>query len=248
MSSKGSSVEPKSIELIEQMHADPSIGELARDLFVRSCEYRYSYNFSWLGRPVIQYPEDLVALQEIIWSVRPDCVFETGIAHGGSIIFYASLLKLLGGERFVLGVDIDIRAHNRAAIETHPVADRIEMIEGSSIDPDVVKFVFERIGDRTNVVVVLDSNHTEDHVLAELRAYSPLVRKGGYLIVMDTVVEHMPEDAFPDRPWGVGNNPMSAVKKFLSENKRFEMDPEYNGKLLLTVAPNGYLRCVSDPE
>jgi cephalosporin hydroxylase len=240
--------DPKSPELIARMHEDQAVRRLTRDLFDRSCEYRYSYNFTWLGRPIIQYPEDVMALQEIVWRTKPDLVVETGIAHGGSLVFFASLLKLLGGDRFALGVDIDIRAHNRAAIESHPVADHIQMIEGSSIDPSVISQVSQRAARRENVLVVLDSNHTEEHVLAELHAYSKLVRKGGYLIVMDTVVEWMPQQAFPDRPWGVGDNPMTAVQKFLARNSRFEIDEEYDGKLLLSVAPRGYLRCIADPE
>lgn len=239
--------DPKSLEFIERMGADPKIEALARELFARSAEYRYSYNFSWLGRPIIQYPEDIVALQEIVWNVKPDFIVETGIAHGGSLIMFASLLKLLGGKRLAVGVDIDIRAHNRVEIEKHPVADYLKMIEGSSLAPETVAKVFELAKPYERALVVLDSNHTEEHVLEELRLYAPLVRKGSYIAVLDTVVEYMAPDAFPDRPWGIGNNPMTAVDKFLKENDRFEIDAEYDGKLLLTVAPRGYLRCVKDP-
>lgn len=247
MSAPTNPADPKSLECIERMSADPQIAELTRDLFTRSCEYRYSYNFAWLGRPIIQYPEDVVALQEIVWKVKPDFIVETGVAHGGSLILFASLLKLLGGERLAVGVDIDIRAHNRVEIEKHPVADYLAMIEGSSIAPETVAKVFELAKPRECSLVVLDSNHTEEHVLEELRLYSPLVRKGSYIAVLDTVVEYMSPEAFPDRPWGIGNNPMTAIDKFLAENDRFEIDPEYDGKLLLTVAPRGYLRCIKDP-
>ncbi|MBV8355919.1 MAG: cephalosporin hydroxylase family protein [Candidatus Eremiobacteraeota bacterium] len=239
-------MEPKDPEMIERMHADPAVARLSRELFLRTAEFRYSYNFSWLGRPIIQYPEDVVALQEIVWKTKPNLIVETGIAHGGSLIFFGSLLALLGGDRLALGVDIEIRPHNRAAIEAHPLARHVRMIEGSSVDPAVVQQVRACAEGRESVMVVLDSNHTQEHVAAELRAYAGLVRKGGYLVVMDTVVEYMPDEAFPNRPWGAGNNPMGAVEEFLAANPRFSIDPEYDRKLLLSVAPRGYLRAVAD--
>jgi len=227
-----------------RMAADAALQKAANELFVRSCEYRYSYNFSWMGRPIIQYPQDMVAMQEIIWSVRPDLVIETGIAHGGSLVYYASLLELLGNDGIVVGIDIDIRPHNREAIEAHPMARRIRMIEGSSIEPDNVAQVAELVRHRTRVLVTLDSNHTHDHVLQELLLYSPFVSVGSYLTVFDTVVEDMPKALFPDRPWGPGNNPKTAVREFLGQTDRFVVDKEVENKLLLTVAPDGYLRCV----
>jgi len=227
-----------------RMAADPDLQGLARDLFLRSCEYRYSYNFTWMGRPIIQYPQDMVAMQEIIWAVRPDLIIETGIAHGGSLVFYASMLELLGGDGLVLGVDVDIRPHNRHAIETHPMAPRIRMIEGSSVDPAVVAQVAAATLGRARVLVTLDSNHTHDHVLRELQLYSPFVTEGSYLVVFDTVVEDMPKSMFPDRPWGPGDNPKTAVHEFLRSSERFVIDRRVENKLLLTVAPDGYLRCV----
>jgi cephalosporin hydroxylase len=227
-----------------RMAADAALQKAANELFVRSCEYRYSYNFSWMGRPIIQYPQDMVAMQEIIWSVRPDLVIETGIAHGGSLVYYASLLELVGNDGIVVGIDIDIRPHNREAIEAHPMARRIRMIEGSSIDPGTVAQVAELVRHRTRVLVTLDSNHTHDHVLQELLLYSPFVSVGSYLTVFDTVVEDMPKALFPDRPWGPGNNPKTAVREFLGQTDRFVVDKEVENKLLLTVAPDGYLRCV----
>jgi cephalosporin hydroxylase len=187
-------------------------------------------------------------MQEIIWDVKPDLIIETGIAHGGSLVLYASILELLGGDRRVLGVDIDIRAHNRAAIEAHPMARRIDMIQGSSIDPETVERVREYARGRKNIMVVLDSNHTHAHVQSELEQYSVFVTKGSYLVVFDTVVERMPKDAFPDRPWGRGNNPWTAVMSFLETNDRFEIDRRIQDKLLITVAPDGYLRCIRDPS
>jgi cephalosporin hydroxylase len=236
--------DPKDSALIASMAADPEVRRLGSELFDKVNEYRYSYNFTWLGRPVIQFPQDLVAMQEVIWRARPQVIVETGIAHGGSLIFTASMLEILG-EGKVVGVDIDIRAHNRVAIEEHPIARRIEMIEGSSVDPAIVEQVRSAIGGAERVLVILDSNHTHEHVLAELQLYAPLVTEGSYLIVMDTVVEDMPADAFPDRPWGTGDNPMTAMREFLAGTDRFEIDQEISDKLVLTVAPSGYLRCLA---
>ncbi len=208
--------------------------------------HKYSYNFSWMGRPIIQFPQDIVAMQEIIWKVKPQLIIETGIAHGGSLIFYASMLELLGGDGMVVGIDIDIRARNRIEIEKHPMYKRIKMIQGSSIEKDVVSQVYEIAKGSSPILVVLDSMHTHAHVLGELRAYSPLVTNDSYLVVFDTVIEDMPEDFFQDRPWGKGNNPKTAVWEFLKSNDRFEVDKEVENKLLITVAPNGYLKCIKD--
>lgn len=217
--------------------------------FLEANAARYSYHFSWLGRPIIQYPQDIVAMQELIFTVQPDLIIETGIAHGGSLIFYASMLELnalCGGAQkgHVLGVDIDIRAHNRAAIEVHPMYQRgrITMFEGSSIAPEMIERVCAFAASYKRVMVVLDSNHTHEHVLAELNAYAPLVAQGSYCVVFDTVIEHMPEDAFPDRPWGKGNNPLTAVEAWLHEHPEFEADTMVDAKLLISVAKNGYLR------
>jgi cephalosporin hydroxylase len=233
-------------ELMHEMAGDSSLRKRAFELFLEMCRYRYSYNFTWMGRPIIQFPEDMVAMQEIVWRVRPEIIIETGIAHGGSLVFWASLLELLGGDRRVIGVDIEIRPHNRTEIARHPLSRRITTIEGSSIDRSIVEQVRSRVRGRSPVMVVLDSNHTHAHVLEELRAYSPLVTQGSYLIVCDTIVEDMPEGSFPDRPWGRGNNPATAVRQFLQENDRFQVDQETEGKLLFTVAPGGYLECIKD--
>jgi cephalosporin hydroxylase len=224
-----------------------------------SMRRRYVYNFDWLGRPIIQYPQDIVAVQELIWAVRPDLVIETGIAHGGSLIFSASMLALLDmcdamkehksfnpGEsrRKVLGLDIDIRAHNRAAIEAHPMASRIQMIEGSSVSPGIVEQVKSVARSYERILVCLDSNHTHEHVSAELEAYAPLTSVGSYCVVFDTFVEDMPSDLFPDRPWRPGNNPKTAVWKYLEQHPEFEVDKSVQHKLLVTVAPDGYLKRV----
>lgn len=244
----------------------------AATAFLRESVFaKYSYNFSWQGRPIIQYPQDVLAIQELIWLVKPDLIVETGIAHGGSLIFSASMLAMLDmcdaiekGEtinpntsrRKVLGIDIDIRSHNRTAIEAHPMSSRIQMIQGSSIAAEVIEQVHAVAAQYSRVLVCLDSNHTHDHVLAELQAYAPLVSMGSYCIVFDTIVEDMPKEMFPDRPWGPGNNPKTAVWEYLrrlegdgqvaadSEPLKFEIDHQIENKLLITVAPNGYLKRV----
>jgi len=188
----------------------------------------------------------MVAIQEVIWDTKPDLIIETGIAHGGSLILSASLLELIGGDGRVLGVDIDIREHNREAIEAHPLAKRIDMIQGSSIDESIADQVRAAAEGKSAVMVILDSNHTHEHVLSELQLYAPLVTKGSWLLVFDTVVEFMSNDAFPDRPWGVGDNPYTAVQEYLKTTDRFELDKEIEDKLLLTVAPGGWLKCVKD--
>jgi cephalosporin hydroxylase len=224
---------------------DEQMQRLTREWFDGAARYEYTYRFSWLGRPIIQFPQDIVALQEIIWAVKPDVIVETGIAHGGSLVFSASMLELIGGDhRRVLGVDIDIREHNRVEIEQHPLSKRITMIEGSSVEQPVIEEVRSFVGDAESVLVILDSNHTHEHVLRELELYSPFVTAGSYLIVFDTVIEFMPDDAFPNRPWGKGANPYTAVEDFLRGTDRFEVDDSIAEKLLFTVAPGGYLRCV----
>jgi cephalosporin hydroxylase len=242
---------------IERLGQDLDLQGLSRVWSRLTNAYNYTYNFSWLGRPIIQYPQDMVAMQELIWRIEPDLIIETGIAHGGSLIFSASMLALLDmrdaleaktsfdpstPKRKVLGIDIDIRAHNREAIEAHPMAPRIQMIEGSSIATDVVQQVREVAAGYQRIMVVLDSNHTHEHVLAELRAYADLTSLGSYCVVFDTLIEDMPAALFPDRPWGPGDNPKTAVHVFLAENPHFEIDASIPHKLLISVAPDGFLK------
>lgn len=227
---------------IDAQGKDSELNELANKWVEKSMKKKYVYNFSWMGRPIIQYPEDMIALQEIIWSVQPDLIIETGIAHGGSIIFSASMLKLLGGDRKVIGIDIDIREHNRKEIESHPVSDIISMVEGSSIDQSTVDKVKELSEGYKKVLVILDSMHTHEHVAKELELYSPFVTPESYLIVLDTFVEDMPKNFFDDRPWDVGNNPKTAVHEFINENDNFEIDESKFNKLLISVAPDGFLK------
>jgi cephalosporin hydroxylase len=232
----------------------------SREFLLATIEARYSYNFSWQGRPIIQYPQDMVAMQELIWKVRPDLIIETGIAHGGSLIFSASMLAQLdlcdaieSGEKLdprltkrkVLGLDIDIRVHNRVAIEAHPMASRIQMIQGSSIDPEIVAQVKLVAANYKRILVCLDSNHTHDHVLGELEAYAPLTSVGSYCVVFDSVVEDMPKEMSFDRPWGPSNNPKTAIWKYLETHNEFEIDRMVQNKLLVTVAPDGFLKRVA---
>ena len=209
---------------------------------VESNKAQYSYNFTWMGRPIIQYPQDMVAMQEIIWNIQPDLIIETGIAHGGSLIYYASILELIGkGE--VLGIDIDIRSHNRIEIEKHPMFKRIKMIEGSSISNEIATRVKEIAKGKEKILVCLDSNHTHEHVLQELKLYSPLVSINSYIVVFDTIVEDLPDGYFSQkRPWGISNNPKTAVDEFLKGNQSFEIDRSVDNKLLISVAPGGYLK------
>lgn len=231
----------------------------ALNFILETAKTKYSYQFSCLGRPIIQFPQDMVAMQELIWKTKPDIIIETGIAHGGSLILSASMLALLDmvnaiknntiidpklSSRKVLGIDIDIRAHNRAAIETHPMASRIQMIQGSSIDPDIIEQVKQIAGEYKRILVCLDSNHTHEHVLAELEAYAPLTSVDSYCVVFDTIIEDLPKDMFPDRPWGKGNNPKTAVWEYLKTHPEFEIDTSIPHKLLITVAPDGFLKRV----
>lgn len=250
-------------EVQARIAANPSneaLGGAARDFLRESIAAKYSYNFSCLGRPIIQYPQDMVAMQEIIWSVRPDLVIETGIAHGGSLICSASMLALLdycdaaaagggcdvkGGRRRVLGVDIDIRAHNRQALDRHPLRHLIDMIEGSSIDPEVIDRVRRQAAGYQRVLVCLDSNHTHAHVLAELEGYAALVSPGSYCVVFDTIIADLPEEAFPDRPWSPRDNPRTAVRQFLAAHPEFAVDRFIEDKLLITAARDGYLKRIA---
>ena len=229
---------------------------VSRNWFEESVRAEYSYNFSWLGRPLIQYPTDLIAIQEIIFETKPDLIIETGIAHGGSLVFHASMLALLdicdsehsnGIKRKVIGIDIDIRPHNKEAIECHPLyRDYIMLIEGSSVSHTVIEDVTEIAQQHQRIMVVLDSNHTHSHVLNELQLYSKLVTSENYLIVMDTVIEELPSNMFGDRPWAVGNNPMTALKVFLESDSGFIIDHQIENKVMLTAAPKGYLRRISE--
>lgn len=222
-----------------------SLQKAKEDFNIESNKAKYSYNFSWMGRPIIAYPQDMIAMQEIIWDIKPDLIIETGIAHGGSLVYYASLLELIGGEGKVLGLDIDIRKHNKDLIEAHPMMTRIQMIEGDSTSMEIANQVYQIARDKKRVLVCLDSNHTHEHVLKELELYAHLTSVGSYCVVFDTIVEDLPSDYMPGgRPWNPGDNPKTAVFEFLKSNDNFEIDKNIDHKILISVAPDGYLKRV----
>ena len=235
--------EEEKVNLIKANSKNIPLREAAHKFNVESNSAKYSYNFTWMGRPIIQYPQDMIAMQELIWEIKPDLIIETGIAHGGSIIYYASLLELIGkGE--ILGIDIDIREHNKKKIEAHPMYKRIYMLEGSSVSEEMIKKVKSFTFGKEKILVCLDSNHTHEHVLSELNFYAPFVTTGSYLVVFDTIVEDLPERYLPNRFWGIGNNPKTAVHEFLKHNSNFVIDENMDNKLLISVNPEGYLKRV----
>jgi cephalosporin hydroxylase len=248
------------MERLKEFSSDARLNSLAHDWVFHSMQQKYLYNFDWMGRPIIQYPEDMVAIQELIWKVKPTLVIETGIAHGGSLVLSASMLALLDycdavqsgatldpskSRRKVVGIDIDIRSHNRTAIEAHPLGGLISMVEGSSVETRVIDEVHRLAAGHQSVMVFMDSNHTHEHVLGELNAYANLVTKGSYCVVFDTFVEDMPPKYFPDRPWDKGNSPKTAVHEYLKSHAEFEIDKTIDHKLLISVAPDGYLRRIA---
>ncbi len=238
--------EKRNIEKIEKMGKNASLKKLSNKWMMESSLDEYSYHFRWLGLPIIQFPQDIIGLQEIIWKIKPDLIIETGIARGGSLIFLASMLQLIG-KGSVLGIDVDIRKENKEKILKHPLSKRIEMIEGSSIDKTVINKVNKIAKNKKNILVILDSNHTHNHVLSELKAYSRLVKKGSYVIVFDTIIEDVPDKyskKLINGNWNKKDNPKTAVHEFLKENKRFQIDHDIENKLLITVAPDGFLKCI----
>jgi cephalosporin hydroxylase len=229
---------------IREMSGDEELKRKSLDWMVHADRYKYTYNYTWLGRPIIKFPSDIMAMQEIIWRVKPDLIIETGIAHGGSIIFSASMLELLGGDGLVLAIDTDIRKHNRDEIERHPMMKRIRMLEASSVAEDTMALVRAEAAKRKKVMVFLDSLHTHDHVARELELYAPLVTVGSYLVLPDTFIEFFPKGYYSNRPWDVGNNPMTALRDFLGKNNDFVIDREVCDKLVITEAFDGYLKRV----
>lgn len=238
---RDSEFDARNKEMVARMAASPDVLEASQQWLRTTYAHEYSHHFEWMGLPIIQYPQDVVALQEIIWRVKPSVIVETGIARGGSLVFHASMLQLTGGGR-VIGIDIDIREHNRAVIEAHPMAPRITLIEGSSVDDATVERVRAEIGGDGPVLVVLDSHHTHAHVLAETRLYGPMVTPGSYMVVFDTIVDELPAEASSHRDWAPGNSPLSAVHAFLAETSTFAVDDSVTDRLMITAARGGYLR------
>ncbi len=250
-------------EVIQRLNSNgtnQSLIDASKNFMIKSTKPKYSYNYFALGCPIIQYPQDMIAIQELIWEVKPDLIIETGIAHGGSVIMSASALALLDiceaiknkqkfdpnkSNRKVIGIDIDIRKHNRSAIENHPMVSRIELLEGSSIDPKIIEKVKSISKNYKKILVCLDSNHTHNHVLLELNAYAPLTSINSYCVVFDTIIEDMPKGTFEDEAWDVGDNPKTAVREYLKNHPEFEIDKNIDNKLMISVAPGGYLKKVS---
>ena len=250
-------------EVIQRLNnngTNQSLIDASKNFMIKSTKPKYSYNYFALGCPIIQYPQDMIAIQELIWEVKPDLIIETGIAHGGSVIMCASALALLDiceaiknkqkfdpnkSNRKVIGIDIDIRKHNRSAIENHPMVSRIELLEGSSIDPKIIEKVKSISKNYKKILVCLDSNHTHNHVLLELNAYAPLTSINSYCVVFDTIIEDMPKGTFEDKAWDVGDNPKTAVREYLKNHPEFEIDKNIDNKLMISVAPEGYLKKVS---
>ncbi len=228
----------------EEMSRDAGLADKAREVFVEADRYRWLYQTTWLGEPLLNLPQDMFAIQEIISRTRPDYVIEVGVAWGGSMLFEATLLEILGGKK-VIGVDIFIPPDLRARLANHgKLSERLVLIEGSSTADGTLAQIKELLGGSRKVLVVLDSYHTHDHVLAELRAFSSLVEKGQYIVCSDTIVEYIPEQSHRVREWGPGNNPATAIKAFLAETDRFEVDEKIDHRLLFSCHPGGYLRAV----
>lgn len=236
-------------KFIKKMSNDKSLEKLSKKWFLSTNRYEYGKHFSWLGRPIIQFPQDIIAFQEIIWKIQPDLIIETGVARGGSLVFFASMLELIG-KGTVLGIEIGLRSHNELAIKKHLMSKRIKILKGSSTDPKIFNQIKKIVRNKKKIMVILDSDHSKDHVLEELRLYSQFVSKGSYLIVCDTITVEFPKNWLKnqgvDRPWDKLNNPKTAVWDFLKQNNRFKIDKSIENKLLITTAPDGFLKCIKN--
>jgi cephalosporin hydroxylase len=230
---------------IQRMGADEELRRKSIDWMLHADKYKYTYNFTWMGRPIIKFPSDMVIQQELMWKLRPDLVIETGIAHGGSIVFTSSMMEMMGIDGEVVGIDIDIRKHNRAEIEKHPMAKRITMYEGNSVDAGMIEKVRLHTAGKRCVMVVLDSLHSHDHAYKELVAYAPMATTGSYCILPDTFIEFFPKGYYSStRPWDVGDNPYTAMKQYLAETDLFEIDRALTDKAMITETVDGYLKRV----
>mgnify|MGYP001234634911 CR=1 FL=1 len=233
---------------INRMAKDKKLKKMSLEWMLHADKYKYTYNFTWMGRPIIKFPADMIVQQEIMWKLKPDLIIETGIAHGGSILFSASMIEMMGVNGEVVAVDIDIRKHNKKLIEKHPMYKRVTMYEGSSVDPKIVDKVKKHVKNKKCVMVILDSNHTHNHVLEELEMYTPFVTVGSYCILPDTFIEFFPlgySSNHNKRPWDVGNNPYTAMKTFLKTNKNFSIDKGLSNKGVITETIDGYLKKIS---
>jgi len=226
---------------IKRLGKDKSLKRIAIDFIKKSGKYHYSYNFDWLGMPIIQFPQDVMALQEIFWKIKPEIIIETGVARGGSLIFYASLMKMVNKNGLVIGIDVNIKKHNLKKIKKHFLYKNIKLMTGSSVDQKIIKKLHQQTKNK-KIMVVLDSDHSLKHVYKELKLYSNFVSKGSYMIVLDATIDNMPNDYFLNRSWNKNNNPKKAVKLFLKKNKNFVVDEQIENKLLITSAYSGFLK------
>lgn len=231
---------------IEKMGNDAVLRQKSLDWMLHADKYKYTYNYAWMGRPIIKFPNDILIQQEIMWELKPDLVIETGIAHGGSIIFTASMMEMMGIPGEVVGVDIDIRPHNKHAIDNHPMKKRITMYEGSSVEPNIIDKVKNHTIGKRCVMVILDSLHSHNHVYQELCAYAPMTTIGSYCILPDTFIEFFPKGYYSEsRPWDVGDNPYTAMRSFMDQNNSFEIDKSRTNKAMITETIDGYLKRIS---
>ena len=227
-----------------EMSLDKELQSKAMEVLAEADRHRWIHQTTWMGEPLLNLPQDMFALQEIIWRTRPEFIIEVGVAWGGGMLFEAAQLEILGGQK-VIGIDIFIPPDLRQRLSSHgKLSERLVLIEGDSTSSDTLSQLKELLGGSKKILVILDSNHTHEHVLNELRTYAPLVGNGQYLICGDTIVEYMPPQDHVSRPWGPGNNPATAVKEFLSETDRFVVDDKIDQRLLLSCHPGGYLQAV----
>lgn len=227
----------------ENMHQDQSLRNKALDVFIEADRHNWIHQTNWLGEPSLQTPEDLITFQEIIFRTRPDFLVEVGVAWAGSLLFYATIMESIGHGQ-IIGIDIFIPDDLKDRIFSHSISKRIKLIQSSSIEDDSFREISGMIGENKNTMVHLDSDHTEKHVLQELKLYSELVTKGNYLVCGDTIIDFLPEQTHRPREWGKINNPYTALKKFLSSNNRFVVDQSFDMKRLMSNQPGGYLRCI----
>ena len=230
-----------------QRQLDVKLKEQLLQVQIELDRYKFGYTFEWLGVPIIRLPDDIVVFQELVFQVKPRIILEIGIARGGSVILSSSLVELLGNNGRVIGVDIDIRSHNLERIKAHRMYKNITLIEGNILNKDTIKELTENLGQARVDILVLDSNHTHEHVLEELQLLSGFVAVGGYIVLPDTVIEDFPQGYYSDnRPWDVGNNPKTALLEFLSNNNKFEKDLHFSSKAALSESPDGYIRKIRD--
>ncbi|MYB40480.1 cephalosporin hydroxylase [Candidatus Saccharibacteria bacterium] len=241
--------ESQTISQSHRLGKDKQVFSQATETLISLDQYDYPYLWSWMGVPIIQLPADIIATQEAIWKSKPDVIIETGVARGGSVIFLASMLEMIKSKGFVIGVDIDLRQHNKETIKEHQLSHKVKLVSGSSVDKNTIRNIEDLLPEKAKIMVILDSDHSRDHVLDELRIYSKFCTKGCYLVIADTILGHLNKSQAPKKRSQLlyqGNEPLAARDIFLAENDRFEIDKTLNGKLVLSSSPGGYLKCVKE--